>query len=306
LIALSLKEKYWQVFAKWVLFFAFQVTCIQLAYSQSELVFSAGSTHFLGDLGGSINAGSPSISDLNLQGTRYTFGSAYRRKFARNFAIRTGMYYARLSADDRYTSNRERHNRNLNFFSPLIGANGIFEIHLLKTKNKNHRLYLFAGIEVFRFDPRTKYDGKTVRLQPLGTEGQFFMPGKSPYKLNSFAIPFGLGFNFLNRTNGYWSLELSSRKTFTDYIDDVSTNYVDKTQLLASNGQTAVDLSDRNLGEIPGFGNAGSIRGKPTYTDNFFFISINYNIMIGKSNYAKLNGKKERGLVPGKNDCYQF
>ncbi|MBK8080358.1 MAG: hypothetical protein IPK25_08795 [Saprospiraceae bacterium] len=39
---------------------------------------------------------------------------------------------------------------------------------------------------------------------------------------------------------------------FTDYLDDVSTVYPDKTLLLAKRGQTAVELSDRSL--IDGLG----------------------------------------------------
>lgn len=297
--------RYFGGFNQW-LYIGIIALATQSAQAQVNLILSAGSTHFLGDLGGSFTNGTPSIADLNLQGTRYMGGLGMRVNLGKTIALRAGGYYGRLAASDKYTTNPARRNRNLDFFSPIQGGNLILELKLLPNKQKFHKLYIFGGIEYFHFDPRTHYNGRVVRLQPLGTEGQFFMPGKSPYKLTSLAIPFGFGFNFLSSTHGYWSFELSSRKTFTDYIDDVSTNYVDKTQLLASNGQTAVDLSDRSLGEIPGFSAPGAIRGKPTYTDNFFFLCINYNIILGGKNAPRTNGKRERRLAPGKNSCYQF
>jgi hypothetical protein len=141
-------------------------------------------------------------------------------------------------------------------------------------------------VEYFHFDPRTKYNGATVRLQPLGTEGQFFLPGKKPYSLYSFAIPFGVGYNLIEAARSTLSFELILRKTFTDYIDDVSTKYVDKAQLLASNGQLAVDLSDRSHGDIANFSDPGLIRGHSDHNDNFFFLSITYSYKFGSKKPA--------------------
>jgi hypothetical protein len=291
---------------EWILLCIIAFSMSNTTRAQIELVITAGSSHFLGDLGGSFTDGKPTIKDINLQGTRYMIGSGLRVRMGKKFAFRAGAYYARLSADDKYTLNEGRRNRNLNFFSPITAMNAMFEYHFFN-KNKLPVFYLMGGIEYFHFDPRTLYNGREIRLQPLGTEGQFFLPGKSPYKLNSFALPFGIGLEFGHKYNGYWTFEISARKTFTDYIDDVSTKYVDKAQLLASNGQIAVDLSDRSLGLIQNFSAPGAIRGKPDHTDNFFFLQISYNWILGGKHFnAQSGGHKEHRLLPAHGACYSF
>lgn len=278
-----------------------------IASAQPELVVTSGATFFLGDLGGKLSAGSFNPSDLDLQSTRYMAGLGLRLPIGNYVAFRGGAYYARLSANDKYTSNGPRHNRNLNFFSPVVGADLLLEIRGLINKYKRPTFYVFGGMEYFYFDPRTKYNGRTVRLQPLGTEGQNYIPGKQKYSLTSFAIPLGFGINFFNRSNSYWSFEISGRKTFTDYIDDVSTNYADKTKLMETGGQTAVDLSDRSLGQIPGFSDPGAIRGHSNHNDNFFFLSISYNVMADfRHNYSHRQKHGFERLTPGKHKCYEF
>jgi hypothetical protein len=75
--------------------------------------------------------------------------------------------------------------------------------------------------------------GKWVKLRPLGTEGQYSALdptdanyGAKPYKVVQFAIPFGAGVRFrINEVMDLWA-DIGYRYTFTDYIDDVSKNYV--------------------------------------------------------------------------------
>jgi hypothetical protein len=107
--------------------------------------------------------------------------------------------------------------------------------------------YAFIGFAVFHHNPqaiapKTYLDGTTpdpkagqwVDLQPLGTEGQnsTLLPtdanfGIKPYSLIQAAIPFGVGGRFrLNEVLDLWA-DIGFRYTFTDYLDDVSKNYVD-------------------------------------------------------------------------------
>lgn len=259
---------------------------------QIQLLATGGSSTFLGDLGGKPVIGTHDIQDVDLQSTRYMLGAGIRFPFGQYVSGRLNGYYARVAANDKYTSNPERRNRNLNFFSPIVGGSAMLEFKL-PSQGKPGNWYVFGGVEYFKFDPRTKYNNQTVRLQPLGTEGQFFMSGRSPYKLTSLAIPFGIGYTFFKGDRGSLSTELVCRKTFTDYMDDVSTTFVDKTQLLASNGQMAVDLSDRSLGDIPFFSDPGTIRGHSSSNDNFFFLSVTYAYTLGarKGTSASFNHK---------------
>jgi hypothetical protein len=285
--------------SKLLLFAAVSFVFTNSAHAQSELLVTASTTHFLGDLGGKPGEGSNGLSDINFSSTRWMAGIGFRKYVTGNFAFRGNFYHGRLSADDKFSGEETRRNRNLNFFSPITGANLILELHF----GNNNKWYVFGGAEYFMFNPKTKYQGQTIELQKLGTEGQYFLAGKSPYQLQSFAIPMGIGYKFLTHSRGHWSFEINGRKTFADYIDDVSGTYADKTQLLASNGQTAVDLSDRSLGLISDFSTPGRIRGNPRNNDNFFFMSINYVHRLG-TGYGRGKGKGMKNRHGSR--CFQF
>lgn len=289
-----------------ILFSAFNTSRAQV-----ELIGTLGTSHFLGDLGGKPSLGTNDFSDLNWQSTRYVMGLGARVNMGHRFALRASGYYTRLYGDDKYTNNLERNMRNLSFFSNVLGADAVLEFHF-RTRNTRYadrHWYIFGGAGYFKFNPKTRYDGDVVALQPLGTEGQFFMAGKQPYKLSSFTIPFGVGYKFKVFSSGYLSLQIDARKTYTDYIDDASTQFVDKNLLLASNGPTAVALSDRSNpdGRIIGFSDPGAIRANPNNNDNFFFFSISYNHVFGDTekeiSFAKKGG---RNLGASKRKCFSF
>lgn len=272
--------------------------------SQSEILVTASSSHFLGDLGGKPAEGTNGLSDINLSSTRWMAGLGLRKYMTEKIAFRANIYTGRLSADDRFSGELTRRNRNLNFFSPVTGANLFLEFHF----GANNNWYAFGGAEIFKFNPKTIYQGNVIELQPLGTEGQMLNGNNNSYKLHSFAVPFGIGYKFLNHSRGHWSFEINGRKTFTDYIDDVSTTYADKNLLLTNNGQASADLSDRNLGLISDFSNPGMIRGNPNNNDNFFFMSISYvhRIGSGKSNGNGNHFYNKQGRQRNKRQCFQF
>ena len=84
---------------------------------------------------------------------------------------------------------------------------------------------------------------KKFICKPLSTEGQGLadFPGQKPYHLTQFALPFGIGLRYALSDNVHIGFELSDRKTFTDYLDDVSSHYVDHEQLLIARGPRAVE-----------------------------------------------------------------
>jgi hypothetical protein len=244
----------------------------------SSLNIGGGATTFLGDLGGKSSLGSNDPSDLDLRSIRYNVSLGLRLGLGNSFALRTALTYARVSADDKYTANLPRRTRNLSFFSPIAEGSIGLEYYIGQEKN----LYVFGGIGAFYFNPKTRMGESVYTLRDYGTEGQYFLPGKTMYKPFAICIPFGVGYKILQGQDGsQLSLEFIFRKTTTDYMDDVSTVYVDKTQLAASNGAIAVALMDRTLADIPGLGTAGNIRGNPKNNDNYAFISFNYSIPLG-------------------------
>lgn len=288
---------------KTIITFIFIMTTLFAQAQSAEFLLMGGTSHYLGDLGGKNGIGSNEISDLDLNTTTYAIGLGLRIRLSETFALRMNGFYSRARGSDENTEREVRRDRNLSFYSPIIEGNILAEIYLGSTK----RLYFFGGVGNFYFNPKTKYQGKSYELQPLGTEGQNYLPDKHPYDLTAFSFPFGIGYRFPLRNGGTLGVELMMRKTTTDYIDDVSGTYADRNQIAASGGAIAGLLSDRSTSTIPGFSSEGAIRGDPTDNDNFSFFLLTYSIPLSKGSGAGFGG----GRRPGKNrfrkgKCFEF
>ncbi len=282
---------------------------INVSKGQSvDLFFGAASSHFLGDLGGKPFAGTNDFQDVDLAKTRYGLTLGARLNLGRSFALRTNFWYARVSGDDKYTTNKERRGRNLNFFSPILEGDLLAEVNFAKSKNGKGLFYFFGGVGYFTFNPKTKLNGVKYNLVEYGTEGQYAISGKSPYALSSICFPLGVGYKLFTGRKSYLSFEINMRKTKTDYIDDASTFYVDPTLLISAKGPIAAQLADRNISDIPGFSSPGAIRGDPSNNDSFFFLSISYNIILGKGvgGTGFGSGAKRKTRGQGKGKCFSF
>jgi hypothetical protein len=78
------------------------------------------------------------------------------------------------------------------------------------------------------------------------------------------------------------------RKTFTDYIDDVSTTYIDpvlfENNLTPDNALIASQISDKTIGIVtPGVGRyaPGVQRGNPRQDDAYFSLVLKIGIRLG-------------------------
>jgi hypothetical protein len=236
-----------------------------------EVIGSIGGSGFLGDLGGRNKIGKDySPVDLELAATRPAISLAFRYKLYKNINVHSSLNYLRLSGDDRLTKDIYRNNRNLNFKSNIFelssriefGISSIKSLGIFGLKNKlprknisrSYELIGFIGFGVFYFNPKGKdpNTGKYIALKPLHTEGQGLPGGPKQYKRVSISLPIGIAFHAI--LNRLWSvgLEFSYRKTFTDYIDDVSTTYYNNALIKESYGLTAATLADPSKGDIPG------------------------------------------------------
>ena len=180
-------------------------------------------------------------------------------------------------ADLRVNSNNVA--RNLSFETRLQELSLQLRLNLLRGAKQPFVPYVTGGTAVFHIDPYA-FDagGQKHFLYPLSTEGQglaAYPDRKMPSRLN-LAIPLGAGIEF--RTAGGWriDLEILFRKSFTDYIDDVSKSYPDPDLLLAARGPVALDLSYRG-DEMPGGRTsfpAGIQRGNPNRMDWYHSFNI--------------------------------
>lgn len=251
--------------------------------------FHAGTSNYQGDL----------------QEKRYTFqqaksaisiGVAY--ELTDHINLRGLLMFTTLHADDKNNTDSFLVERNLNFQTAVQELSLTGQYFIFNTTTAKVNPYAFIGVAVYHFNPFT-FDqaGGKYYLQPLGTEGQGLSayPDRKPYARTQLAIPFGGGVRFQVTDGLSLGFELGMRKLFTDYLDDVSTNYVDRTTLLSGRGAKAVELAYRT-GELHGgtsvYPPDGTKRGSPQFKDWYYTTAITANF--------KING---RGSRSGRTGC---
>lgn len=146
--------------------------------------------------------------------------------------------------------------------------------------------YGFAGIGLFKFSPYTvdSVYGK-VYLNGLSTEGQGLpqYPDRKPYKKIQLNIPVGAGVKYALSDDVQFGFEFGLRVNFTDYLDDVSTTYVDQNILLNAKGPVAVAVAFRGDELKPdprAYPGAGSIRGSAKAKDYYYFALARLSIRM--------------------------
>ncbi len=240
----------------------------------------AGGASYLGEL-----------NDKPFARTKPAIGGSLSYEFANRLALRTNLTIGTLEGGDQWSGDEfKRLNRNLSFRTNIVELSLVGELTLFNMENMRWSPYGYAGLAVFRFNPYMKVGSEKVYLQPLGTEGQGIpgAPGQT-YQLTQFAIPVAGGIKFDVTENLRLGFELGLRRTFTDYLDDISTGYADAAQLLSARGPQAVAYSyrgDEVPGSAPGYPDAGypdkgAIRGNPTVKDFYYFTGLHLAFRIG-------------------------
>ena len=210
-------------------------------FRQHEVGVFLGGAYYIGDLNPRkhFNLTQPAA------GVFYRFTPNYR------YAFRGGINWGKIMGDDSQSDDADQLQRNLNFksnifelsvraevsfFNSKVGHRyGIKKTFARRHKGKSNEFIGFIGIGGFYFNPKGQNPntGKWEKLYPLHTEGQGLPGGPAQYKRISICIPMGIAWRMT--LNKLWcvGLEFSYRKTFTDYIDDVSGNYVAPANLAA-------------------------------------------------------------------------
>lgn len=265
-----------------------------------DAILGIGASNFLGELGGANQIGTDYIKDLEIKMTKPVFHLGIRYRLDEYIANKTSINFGWVAGDDKLTEEPYRQNRNLHFRAPILEFATQFEFswkreqighkyRLRGVKGQMHieiYTYGFIGVAGFWFNPRGQYDGKWYSLQPLGTEGQTLLPSRKKYSRINVSIPMGLGFKYA--IDRKWSIgfELGGRKTFTDYIDDVSSTYYDNNEIYNEVGPIAAYFADPSLGNIYGQTAPGEQRGDRTDFDTYIFavFSVNYKLRTGRNN----------------------
>ncbi len=271
-----------------------------------EVGINVGPLFFLGDLGGHHGRGTTFLKDLNLPLTKImkgVFVTLYPNEW---FGLRAAADIGELEGYDNIINTKGvnelwRKQRNLDFrtnLSEAYVAGEIFPLMLLfGGENYQPRLrpYGVIGVGVFHFNPQgslTDANGNTkwYYLQPLHTEGEGFseLPQRKNYSLTQMNIPMGFGAKYYVSDRVNISLEVLHRKTFTDYIDDVSTEYIDPNlfdkHLTPQNAAVAKEIFDKTSSiYVAGAArfSPGSQRGDPTQNDAYFSFSLKLAVRLG-------------------------
>lgn len=224
------------------------------------------------------------------------FGAALQYDLTEHFSVLAGFNIGHVGAADKFNK-ADLQARNLSFQSKIDEVNITGEYNLFDLSEKRFTPYAFAGLAVYHFSPYA-YDtlNRKTYLQPLSTEGEGLAqyPGRKYYKLTQLAIPFGGGIKLRITDNVTIAYEIGFRKLFTDYLDDVSTTYVDEATLLNERGPQAVELSYRGNEVKNGsatYPAAGTQRGSSKYKDWYYFSGI--RIIVGINNREKMDSYKK-------------
>lgn len=224
----------------------------KISYTSAGISLNA--MNYVGDLDPAQNPFSPSLLY-----TRWNFGAEVNHRYTAHWTARGSFAYGRIQGDDAKVSTTEgddkfRHNRNLSFRNDIyeLKADLVYDFFPSSRgfrRRAHYTPYLFAGVAGFYHNPKAKYDGEWVNLRPLNLEGQdkADIGNSKKYYPIAISIPMGLGVRFKLNDILDLSFEIGWRKTFTDHIDDVGGDYIDKANF--EYGSTAYWLSDRSITE---------------------------------------------------------
>jgi hypothetical protein len=244
---------------------------------EGEFGIGLGAGHYFGDLN----------TRAHLNRAKIAGSVFFRKNFGNYVALRIGASFARLGYSDTYnTHNEYMYRRNLSFNSNVweLALQGDFNFFRFMPGEPGYNFtpYVTLGVGVFSYDPYAYLGGEKIYLRQLGTEGQGILPDRSQYSSMGISLPIGVGIKYSLNERTNIGFELLHRFTNTDYLDDVSTTFVDPAIFPTNpdgSPSNAALLHDRSyeLGEP--IGTPGRQRGNSKQKDQFvtamFFVTFN-------------------------------
>jgi len=236
-------------------------------------------------LGGANYAGDLALNIVPME-TKPSAGLMGRYTFNEFFAFRQSLSYASISAKD--SVSKANVTRNLSFTSDIFEMSSIMEFNFenfgINVLSRSSTFYIFGGISVFYFNPKTVYAGESFALQPMGLEGQTLEGGKKYSRVN-IAVPLGVGYKFNLNRNFVFGVEASARRTYTDFLDDVSGEYPNLTDLEDNQGRLPKTLSDRSSeNSREQLSRPGVSRGTNNIKDWYFMAGITLTYRFTNTN----------------------
>ena len=246
-------------------------TMAQQFRPNTEIGILLGTSYYLGDL-----------NTTHFNQPSFAAGLIIRKNIDRRFTYKAEVMYLNIKSDERNSDDEIAKDRGLHFKSPIYELSGQVEFNFLPFQPENPLYtwtpYVYTGVSIFNFNPKAENQfGEFVDLQELGTEGQgtTLFPDRDKYSMIQYAIAMGGGFKIAVNPSFNIILEYGVRKTFTDYLDDVSTTYPGE---LLDMTNEAIYMSDpfnsHNLGEE---------RGDPDKKDWYSFAGITLSFKLNNN-----------------------
>jgi hypothetical protein len=272
-------------------------------YMESAVVFEVGA-HFgvmnsLTDLGGKKGPGKNFIKDLRWKTAKPSYGVYIMANYLDKICLRLEGTFGQVVGYDSIlkkvaSTSTGRYERNLSFKSKISELELALEIHPLMFRDFGDddppllSPYGVIGAGVYSFDPQAQLNGQWYALQPLHLEGQGFKeyPDRKNYQLTQLNIIAGMGLKYQVSPLLNARLEFVHRFLSTDYLDDVSTDFIDPAlfynYLPANKAAIAEQLYNRK-GELPDDGVQVNQRGDPKDKDAYFTIQVKVGLTLGRS-----------------------
>jgi hypothetical protein len=271
--------------------------------TEPELLWEAGAGagvwNCLTDVGGANGKGKKFIKDINWNQAQLGASLFVSAAWHYQFTIRLELAMGHIAGSDEVLNNsagiaRNRYLRNLQFRTGIAEGTVLGELYPLFLADKNREIsflspYLTAGIGLFNYTPQASVNGVWINLRPLHTEGEGFSeyPGRAVYKSITWCIPLGAGIKYDAASLIDLRFEILYRFTGTDYLDDVSTKYIDPSlfskYLSPAQSVLAAKLADRSAEITAGYkNNIDDKRGNPGNKDAYFSFMLKMSIVLGR------------------------
>ena len=164
---------------------------------RSEIGFGLGTFNYTGDL----------VRSYDFAYSQPAVTIFYRANISKVISFRASFTAGKLSATDASSPiDAFAAKRNASFDIFLSELSGVYEYHFLDWRDNIRRLrftpYIFAGLALFNISgvPNKAEQYSTVQL----------------------GIPFGIGLKYVINPKYYIAMEIGVRKTFFDYLDNIS------------------------------------------------------------------------------------
>jgi len=255
-----------------IIAFAFSLsTKAQQFKPNTEIGILLGTSYYLGDL-----------NTTHFNQPLAAAGLIIRKNIDKRFVYKAEVMYLNIKSDERNSEDTIAKNRGLHFKSPIYELSGQVEFNFLPFQPENPLYtwtpYVYTGISIFHFNPKAENkNGEWVDLQELGTEGQgtTLFPDRKKYSLVQYAIAMGGGVKIAVNPSFNIILEYGVRKTFTDYLDDVSTTYPGDLLDMTNEANYMSDPS--------GTHQLGEQRGNPDKKDWYSFAGITLSFKLNNN-----------------------